>query len=93
MAHSYSGWHLTQRDPVSWAVADAIDHLGSVEVPVLAVTGDHDVLDIRLIADTVAAAMENARHVVLRDVGHSPNLEDPDSFNRLGREFLAQAVT
>lgn len=88
MAYSYSGWHLTNRDPGRWAAPDAIDRLGEVGVPTLVVTGDRDVADVRMIGDTVATKVGDVRHVVLAGVGHNPNLEDPITFDRVCLEFL-----
>lgn len=88
MGHSYSGWHLTNRDPGKWAAPNALDRLGEIEVPTLVVTGDQDVLDVGLIGDRVADDVMNATRVSLPGVGHNPNLEDPTSFNRACLEFL-----
>ena len=88
MGRSYSGWHFTNRDPGRWAVPDAVDRLDDIDVPTLVITGDQDVLDVRTIGDRVAADVGNATHAVLPGVGHSPNMEDPVSFNRACLDFL-----
>ena len=56
--------------------------------PSLVITGDRDVLDVRMIGDRVADSVRNATRVVLSNVGHSPNMEDPASFNRACLDFL-----
>lgn len=93
MASSYSGWHLTHRDPGQWAEPDALARLGEIRVPTLVVTGDRDVADVRMIADTVAAEAVDARHVVLAGVGHNPNLEAPAEFDRLCLALLGHTLT
>lgn len=92
MGASYSGWHLTHRDPGRWGAPDALDRLGEVLVPTLVVTGDRDVADVQMIADTVAAEVPDAHRVAVAGVGHNPNLEDPGSFDRLCLEFLARVL-
>lgn len=92
MARSYSGWHFTHRDPGRWGAPDGLDRLGEIAVPTLTVTGDRDVADVQMIADTVVAAISEGRRVTLAGVGHSPNLEDPESFDRVSLEFLARAM-
>lgn len=88
MGASYSGWHLSHRDPGEWAVADAADRLGDVSVPTLTIVGDHDVLDIRMISDKIAAEVPDAQQVVVAGAGHNPNLEDPGAFNHACLSFL-----
>lgn len=88
MGRSYSGWHFTNRDPGTWAAPEAVDRLGDIDVPTLVITGDRDVLDVRMIGDRVADSVRNATRVVLSNVGHSPNMEDPASFNRACLDFL-----
>ena len=88
MGRSYSGWHLTNRDPGEWATPNAVTRLGDVDVPALVITGDRDVLDVRMIGDRVADEVRNATQVILTGVGHNPNMEDPTSFNRACIEFL-----
>lgn len=88
MAHAYSGWHFTHRDPGTWAVPDAVDRLHLVGVPTLVIIGDQDVLDVRMIADRVATEVKGATQLVLEGVGHNPNLENPEAFNRACLEFL-----
>ncbi len=90
MAHSYSGWHFTHRDPATWVVPDAVDRLRDVAVPTLVITGDQDVLDVRLIANKVVADVGDATHLVLEGVGHNPNLENPEAFNRACLAFLGR---
>lgn len=88
MGRSYSGWHLMNRDPGEWAVPNALDRLSDVHLPTLVITGDRDVLDVRMIGDRVAHEVPNATQLVLPGVGHNPNMEEPVSFNRACIEFL-----
>lgn len=54
------------------------------------ITGDQDVLDVRMIADRVATEVKGATPLVFEGVGHNPNLENPEPFNRACVEFLGR---
>ena len=58
-------------------------------IPLLFVVGDSDPLASPEYAREIAAASPNGRAEVLEGVGHLPNLQRPDEFNRLLTEFLA----
>ncbi len=58
-------------------------------IPLLFVVGDNDPLASPEYAREVAAASPNGRAEVYEGVGHLPNLQRPDDFNRLLTEFLA----
>ncbi len=68
---------------------DLMDEMRALSVPTLILTGDEDwpcltpgVLMKRTIASAALAVMPNC--------GHAINIEDPDAFNRLVGDFLAQ---
>lgn len=90
MLDDYSGWHLQHRDPGGFAEPNAIDRLDEIDAPALVVVGEHDVLDARLAAEHVAAALGNAELHILEGVGHYPNLEDPPTVNSLAVQFLSR---
>ena len=58
-------------------------------IPLLFVVGDSDPLASPEYAREVAAAASNGRAEVFPGVGHLPNLQRPDEFNRLLTEFVA----
>jgi 3-oxoadipate enol-lactonase len=60
----------------------------SIEVPVLLITGEHDLaLRIRA-ADLLARRLSGAERAVVAAAGHLPNLDNPVAYNNLVREFL-----
>jgi pimeloyl-ACP methyl ester carboxylesterase len=63
--------------------------LAELSVPILLTVGANDLRFIRDIADTIAAQAPNARKVVIPNAGHHPNIEHPELFEQLLREFLA----
>ncbi|MER7520011.1 alpha/beta hydrolase [Streptomyces sp. NPDC126499] len=62
--------------------------LARIDVPVLAVSGDHDVPVFRELAARLAELLPYARHVPLDWAGHLPALERPEETARLLAGFL-----
>jgi 3-oxoadipate enol-lactonase len=67
----------------------AIERLEEARAPTLVIVGDADVDDIVERADVLASRIAGARKVVLPDVAHMVNLEQPAEFLALVEEFLA----
>ena len=60
------------------------------EVIARIVSGEYkNVSFIHEIADLITAQAPNARKVVIPDAGHHPNMEHPELFEQVVREFLA----
>jgi pimeloyl-ACP methyl ester carboxylesterase len=66
----------------------ALSRLNTIGVPTMAVVGEMDIPDMRQIADTLAVRIPGARKIVLANVGHMSNMEDPAAFNRVVLDFL-----
>ena len=64
--------------------------LGRIQVPTLLVYGDKDVRAGMAVAEDLHAAIPESRLVVLPGVGHVCNIEAPDEFNRVVRDFLGR---
>jgi 3-oxoadipate enol-lactonase len=67
----------------------AAGRLGEISVPTLIVEGALDPSDTHAAADALATGIRGARRVVMQGVAHLPNLERPDDFRRIVRDFLA----
>jgi 3-oxoadipate enol-lactonase len=89
----------TEKDPalsgaaiarVFEALADAgvDDRLHAMKPPVLVVNGEHDSALPR--GTETAAAIADARHVVLKGAGHACNIEDPAAFDAAVIAFLSE---
>ncbi|MER5738215.1 MULTISPECIES: alpha/beta hydrolase [unclassified Streptomyces] len=65
------------------------EDLGGIAVPVLVVTGAHDVPDFRAIGEKTAALLPDARLVTLDWAGHLPSLERPEETLALLTDHLA----
>jgi pimeloyl-ACP methyl ester carboxylesterase len=70
---------------------DSTDLARSLDVPVLVAVGEHDPYFPPAEAETLAADLRNGRLRVFRGCGHLVSLERPDEFNRVVKEFLADA--
>lgn len=78
---SEPGEHRRLRPP-------AVERLEEVAAPTLVLVGDADVPDVLRNAELLAGRIPGARKVVLPDVAHMVNLERPEEFLRLVRDFL-----
>ena len=80
LAHAARGM-LAQKD------ARVIDSLPSIRVPTLVIVGDRDEPFVAP-SEYMAKKIPGARLEVIRDAGHSSNLDQPDAFNRVLVDFL-----
>jgi pimeloyl-ACP methyl ester carboxylesterase len=80
LAHAARGM-LAQKD------ARVIDGLPSIAVPTLVIVGDRDEPFVAP-CEYMAKKIPGARLEVVKDAGHSSNLDQPDAFNRVFVEFL-----
>jgi pimeloyl-ACP methyl ester carboxylesterase len=65
-----------------------IDGLASIRVPTLVIVGDQDQPFVAP-SEYMAKKIPGARLEVIPGAGHSSNLDQPEIFNRVLREFLA----
>ena len=59
-------------------------------MPTLLVLGEVDRIDIARASDELINSIPHARLVTMPGAAHLPNLEQPDVFNTILAEFLAQ---
>jgi 3-oxoadipate enol-lactonase len=59
-----------------------------IALPVLVITGAHDVARRTTSADLLAQRIPRAERAVVADAGHLPNLDNPVAYNNLVRAFL-----
>ena len=71
-----------------WPDVSAETRLAEIDAPTLVVVGSEDVVDIRAMAELLAAEIPGARLEMIEGAGHLPSLERPDELNRLLLEFL-----
>jgi len=80
---SYAGTCAVLRE------ADQRGEIGRIAAPTLVITGAGDVSTPPAAAEALAAAIPGARAAVIPGAGHLSNVERPEDFSRLIREFLA----
>jgi 3-oxoadipate enol-lactonase len=68
--------------------ADSNDLLMSINVPTLVIVGEQDALTTPAVAQEYAARIPNARLVTLPHAGHLSNLEQPEVFLQVFKDFL-----
>ena len=69
---------------------DSTEFLSEINVPTLIIGGDEDEICAPEIMAQMAAKIHGARHETIRDAGHLSNLEAPESFNAVLREWLSE---
>ncbi len=70
----------------------AYGRLGEVHVPTLVIVGSDDQPLIVETADILANQIPGARKVVMQDLAHVPNMEQPAVFNQIVFDFLDEAL-
>lgn len=78
----YGGEADRQGDP------PALHRTGLIRAPTLLIIGGLDSRDLRELADTLAGSIPDLRRVVFENTGHLSNLEQPERFTRVVRDFL-----
>jgi 3-oxoadipate enol-lactonase len=68
----------------------ANERLEEVRAPTLVVVGDHDLKDKLALADRLASKIPDAHKVVIPGAAHMVSMEQPDEFNRVVLDFLAE---
>ncbi len=86
MIARYPGKDLSP--PAPRAEAAASISLESLTAPTLILSGAHDLASRRLAARQLTAGLSDAELAVIPGAGHLPNLDRPDAYNRLCRQFL-----
>lgn len=71
---------------------DLKPHLPNIKVPTLIVVGRHDWITPVEASETIHRLIPHSRLEIFENSGHSPPLEEPEKFQRLTREFLAEHV-
>ena len=82
------GRAVTRRDFRSCDTFDVRDRLDEIEVPTLAVTGEHDQLTPPWFHEYLADELPEGRWETIPNAAHLSMLERPEAFNEILRDFL-----
>jgi pimeloyl-ACP methyl ester carboxylesterase len=66
----------------------AVERLGELHIPVLAIVGAHDTPYTLAAADHMVEKMPSARKVIIDDAAHLPNMDQPEEFQGIVTMFL-----
>ena len=80
-----------EKSPPDELAPPAAQRLGEISAPTLVIVGDVDVRSVLRNADLLAKQIPNARKAVIHDAAHLPNMEHPEEFNLIVKEFLLEA--
>lgn len=70
--------------------SQAYPRLAEISAPTLVVWGDLDFPHLQARCEHIARVLPNARRAVMPGAAHLPTLEQPEAFNRLLTDFLAE---
>ncbi|MFY4813228.1 alpha/beta fold hydrolase [Haloarcula sp. AONF1] len=86
------GQTVTRRDFMTCHGFDVRDRLGEIDIPVLAVCGEHDKLTPRAYHETLAREVSDGEVSFVPDAAHLAMVEQPEAFNDILREFIEDTV-
>ena len=66
------------------------ESVANLDIPVLAIVGSEDIVIPPPLIKNFADLAPNSRYMEIPNIGHSLYFEDPDQFNRLIENFLAE---
>ncbi len=68
--------------------AAAFGRLADLDIPVLVIVGAHDTPYMLAAADYMTEKIQSARKVIIEDAAHLPNMDQPQEFQRIVKDFL-----
>jgi pimeloyl-ACP methyl ester carboxylesterase len=85
-----SNWAVWTGDPSLRMMLDppAVGRLSELSAPTLVLVGEADLIDTRVVSDTLALCIRGAEKIMVPGVGHLINLAAPDTFIEVVRRFL-----
>ena len=86
--HNFRNMGAAQFPPQQKLEPPAIARLGEVAVPTCLIIGDKDVREMQSIIEKLEQSIPGARKIVMHDVAHALNMEQPEEFNRIVLDFL-----
>ena len=88
MVSAYPGWHYTHKAPFKNLAVPAYDQLENIKSPALIITGQYDLPDFQIIAQTLHEKIPGSIKKEIAGAGHMCNMEAPEEFNALVSQFL-----
>jgi pimeloyl-ACP methyl ester carboxylesterase len=88
MARSTMSKHTSDETNHLVPVPDTWDRAAKIDVPVLAINGALDSPDHIAMAERLTRTVTNGRTISIDETAHYPNMENPDTFNKILEGFL-----
>jgi 2-hydroxy-6-oxonona-2,4-dienedioate hydrolase len=66
----------------------AFERIESLKIPVLIIVGKHDTPYILAAADFMNERIKSSRKIIMEDAAHLPNMDQPQEFQRVVKEFM-----
>jgi pimeloyl-ACP methyl ester carboxylesterase len=85
-------WGVADAQPLNPLDPPAAERLGDVQARTLIIAGAQDNPEIIRAAEVMAAAIPDAKKVIIDDAAHLPNMEKPEEFNTTVLNFLGAAA-
>ncbi len=70
----------------------AVNRLGEIRVPTLVLWGDLDFSEVEKAMTFLTESIKGAQHVIFPGAAHMVNMEQPERFNAVVLDFLAQSL-
>ena len=86
--HASTGLRLAARGILTQQDSKVLDSMPGICVPTLVLAGVNDTPFLKA-TDYMAAKIPGAHKVIIDNAGHTANLDQPDEFNRVVTQFLA----
>ena len=83
-------WRMGRHDPIRRSEPPQIERLGEIVAPTLVIMGELDIPEMGPATDAIRDGVPDARKVVMSGCGHMVNIEDPEAFNAIVLDFLAE---
>ncbi|WP_396612202.1 alpha/beta fold hydrolase [Haloferax sp. S1W] len=87
-----AGQAVTRRDFYSCHTFDVRDKLGDIDVPTLALVGEHDRLTPPSYHEYLATELPDCELATIEDAAHLAMLEQPKAFNAAVQDFLDRRI-
>jgi pimeloyl-ACP methyl ester carboxylesterase len=91
LARTRLTWSMGATGKFIWPIPDKglKKRMHRIQAPALVIWGEADRLVPRVYADEFARRLPSARIEVVKDAGHAPHIEQPDTTARLVQSFLS----
>lgn len=70
----------------------AIERLAEIQLPVLAIVGENDIPYMHAAVEVMKEKIADFRHVTIENAGHLPNMDQPEKFEDVLRDFIRSVV-